>query len=113
MLSAPDAACTIGDVAEVINRLWGHNTPGGRLFFIRSCEDELDAPRGPDDLLSPGMPPARRWYAMVADSPSDARSHVRNHEADSGRRRRTCRICGVTIKARLIDNRQGRRTGEG
>lgn len=28
----PDAARTIHDLAEIINRLWGHSTPGGRLY---------------------------------------------------------------------------------
>ena len=28
----PDSARTIRDVAEMINRLWGHPTPGGRLY---------------------------------------------------------------------------------
>jgi hypothetical protein len=28
----PESARTLGDVAEMINRLWGHDTPGGRLF---------------------------------------------------------------------------------
>jgi hypothetical protein len=27
-----DSARTLGDVAETINKLWGHDTPGGRLF---------------------------------------------------------------------------------
>ena len=28
----PDSAGTIHDLAEIINRLWGHTTPGGRLY---------------------------------------------------------------------------------
>jgi hypothetical protein len=28
----PDSARTIRDLAEIINRLWGHYTPGGRLY---------------------------------------------------------------------------------
>jgi hypothetical protein len=28
----PDSSRTLRDVAEIINRLWGHCTPGGRLF---------------------------------------------------------------------------------
>lgn len=28
----PDSARTIHDLAEIINRLWGHTTPGGRLY---------------------------------------------------------------------------------
>jgi hypothetical protein len=28
----PDSARTIRDLAEIINRLWGHPTPGGRLY---------------------------------------------------------------------------------
>ena len=28
----PDSARTIRDLAEMINRLWGHRTPGGRLY---------------------------------------------------------------------------------
>jgi hypothetical protein len=28
----PQSAGTLTDVAEVINKLWGHDTPGGRLF---------------------------------------------------------------------------------
>ena len=28
----PDSARTIHDLAEIINRLWGHATPGGRLY---------------------------------------------------------------------------------
>ena len=28
----PDSARTISDVAEIINQLWGHLTPGGRLY---------------------------------------------------------------------------------
>ncbi|MHB1510301.1 MAG: hypothetical protein ACYCST_13140 [Acidimicrobiales bacterium] len=28
----PDSARTIHDLAEIINRLWGHSTPGGRLY---------------------------------------------------------------------------------
>lgn len=28
----PDSARTIRDLAEIINRLWGHRTPGGRLY---------------------------------------------------------------------------------
>jgi hypothetical protein len=28
----PDSARTIHDLAEIINRLWGHPTPGGRLY---------------------------------------------------------------------------------
>jgi hypothetical protein len=32
VLAPPSSAGRIADVAEVINRLWGHDTPGGRLF---------------------------------------------------------------------------------
>src|SRR5439155_6175821 len=32
LLMPPDAARTIRDLAEIINHLWGHNTPGGRLY---------------------------------------------------------------------------------
>ena len=28
----PDSARAIRDLAEIINRLWGHPTPGGRLY---------------------------------------------------------------------------------
>ncbi len=28
----PDSARTIRDLAEIINQLWGHDTPGGRLY---------------------------------------------------------------------------------
>jgi hypothetical protein len=32
-ISTPvDSARTLRDVAETINKLWGHDTPGGRLF---------------------------------------------------------------------------------
>ena len=32
MKMPPDSARTIHDLAEIINRLWGHATPGGRLY---------------------------------------------------------------------------------
>ncbi len=32
VLAPPDSARRITDIAEVINKLWGHDTPGGRLF---------------------------------------------------------------------------------
>jgi hypothetical protein len=32
LASPPDSARTIRDLAEMINRLWGHRTPGGRLY---------------------------------------------------------------------------------
>jgi hypothetical protein len=32
LLTPVDAALTISDVAEFINQLWGHPTPGGRLY---------------------------------------------------------------------------------
>jgi transcriptional regulator with XRE-family HTH domain len=32
LLMPPDAARTIRDIAEIINHLWGHSTPGGRLY---------------------------------------------------------------------------------
>jgi hypothetical protein len=32
VVGPPDSSSTINDVAEIINRLWGHDTTGGRLF---------------------------------------------------------------------------------
>jgi hypothetical protein len=32
IIGPPDSARTLCDIAETINRLWGHDTPGGRLF---------------------------------------------------------------------------------
>ena len=32
LVMPPDSSGTIRDVAEFINKLWGHSTPGGRLF---------------------------------------------------------------------------------
>jgi hypothetical protein len=32
VLMPPDSAATIRDVAEIVNKLWGHNTPDGRFF---------------------------------------------------------------------------------
>jgi len=32
LVMPPDSARTIADLAEIVNRLWGHPTPGGRLY---------------------------------------------------------------------------------
>lgn len=32
LLGPPDSSARVRDVAEIINRLWGHDTPGGSLF---------------------------------------------------------------------------------
>jgi hypothetical protein len=46
-----DAAVAIADLAETINKLWGHDTPGGRLY-PGPLERELMAPaRGPDETI--------------------------------------------------------------
>jgi hypothetical protein len=47
-----DAALAISDLAETINKLWGHDTPGGRLY-PGPLQRELRAPaRGPDGTIT-------------------------------------------------------------
>jgi len=40
---------------------------------------------------------------IVADSPWDARAHVRDHEAGGAKPNTTCSRCGVQIKARFAN----------
>ena len=43
-----DSARTLCDVAEVINKLWGHDTPGGRLFPAPLARSPMVAAVAPD-----------------------------------------------------------------
>ena len=51
-----------------------------RLFLIRVAAGEIDLARSIDDLLACPRPPRGRWYSVVADTPHEALSHVRDHE---------------------------------
>lgn len=44
----PDSARTLRDVAEMINRLWGHGTPGGRLFALPAARRPRAVALAPD-----------------------------------------------------------------
>ncbi len=77
-------ARTIHDLAEVINQLWGHSTPGGRLYpapMIRSLK-VIGWPTGPSDSTFREMSPEallkqkaeqdEDWsYAIVLAVPGD------------------------------------------
>jgi hypothetical protein len=67
-----DSARTIRDVAEFINRLWGHPTPGGRLYpapvarrprvVARSIDGQSATCLHPEDLTElASHPDAERW----------------------------------------------------
>jgi hypothetical protein len=78
--SPVDSARTIGDVAEFINRLWGHRTPGGHLYpgpversprvAARSLDGMTSIILEPDDLLRLHLDPhAEEWRKVNLHHP--------------------------------------------
>jgi hypothetical protein len=56
-----------------------------RTFLIRSAGGEVDHARSPEDVLAErSLPHGGDWYAVVADFPFEARTHVRDHEPCEG-----------------------------
>ncbi|MCW3033303.1 MAG: hypothetical protein JWM60_1648 [Solirubrobacterales bacterium] len=84
-----DSARTLGDVAETINKLWGHDTPGGRLF--------------------PG-PVARqpKVAAVAPDGSGGCQMRLEQvHEADEGERVFNYAVFLAVEAERLIEPRRG------
>jgi hypothetical protein len=64
----PDSARTLCDVAETINKLWGHDTPGGRLF---------PAPLGRYPRVAAAAPDGRGACEMSLEQVPEACEHER------------------------------------
>lgn len=56
---AVDSGRAIRDTAELINHLWGHPTPGGRLYPAANAEASLSTRKTHDDDAGVAISPAR------------------------------------------------------
>lgn len=69
-----------------------------RRFFVREAEDRPDFARSAEDVLAADQLPSGIWHVLVADTPWDAWSHVRDH-APVGKAGTICKTCHVRVVA--------------
>lgn len=82
LLSPVEAVRAIRDLAEIVNQLWGHSTPGGRLFpaplelepiVISWSEDRLTATMATRDQFNAWNPLPDQECVIVAGNRDDQR----------------------------------------
>ncbi len=95
------------DAAASVSSSWGSDTVSvvDRTFYVRTADSAIDHARSAAQVLAlRDRRDNERWYAVLADAPSDARAHV--HRMLVGE----CKPHGCSCAATLIFERARRET---